>query len=182
LERSVFRYILRHTWRDQVLLLVVTAVSFPLIYINLEIPKRIINSAIGGKDVPSTFLGFEVDQISYLFALSGLLLTLITVNGAIKYWLNVYRGVVGERTIRRLRHDLYQKVLRFPLPQFKTMSAGEIIPMIVAETEPVGTSSASRSICRSFRAGCCSPTSCSSSTRTPGWGSRPSRSTRRRST
>jgi len=28
--------------------------------------------------------------------------------------------------------------LRFPLPQFKTTSAGEIIPMIVAETEPVG--------------------------------------------
>ena len=37
-----------------------------------------------------------------------------------------------------MRHDLYQQVLRFPLPQFKTMSAGEIIPMIVAETEPVG--------------------------------------------
>ena len=139
MERSVFRYILRHTWRDQVLLLVVTAVGFPLIYINLEIPKRIVNSAIGGKDVPSTFLGFEVTQISYLFALSVLLLTLITVNGAIKYWLNVYRGVVGERTMRRLRYELYQKVLLFPLPQFKTMSAGEIIPMIVSETEPIGS-------------------------------------------
>ena len=40
--------------------------------------------------------------------------------------------------MRRLRHDLYQLVLRFPLPQFKTTSAGEIIPMIVAETEPIG--------------------------------------------
>ena len=139
MERSVFRYILRHSWRDQVLLLVVTAVGFPLIYITLEIPKRIVNSAIGGKDVPSTFLGFEVTQISYLFALSVLLLTLITVNGAIKYWLNVYRGVVGERTMRRLRYELYQKVLLFPLPQFKTMSAGEIIPMIVSETEPIGS-------------------------------------------
>lgn len=138
MERSLFRYILRHTWRDQILLLVVTAVGFPLIYINLEIPKRIVNSAIGGKDIPATFLGFEVTQISYLMALSVLLLTLITVNGAIKYWLNVYRGIVGERTMRRLRHDLYQKVLLFPLPQFKTMSAGEIIPMIVSETEPVG--------------------------------------------
>ncbi len=71
-------------------------------------------------------------------ALSVLLLALITINGAIKYWLNVFRGIVGERTMRRLRHDLYEKVLRFPLPQFKTMSAGEIIPMIVSETEPVG--------------------------------------------
>ncbi len=138
MERSLFRYIIHHTWRDQVLLLVVTAISFPLIYINLEIPKRIVNQAIGGKNIPATFLGFDVTQISYLMALSVLLLALITINGAIKYWLNVFRGIVGERTMRRLRHDLYEKVLRFPLPQFKTMSAGEIIPMIVSETEPVG--------------------------------------------
>jgi ABC-type multidrug transport system fused ATPase/permease subunit len=138
MERSLFRYILQHTWRDQILLLVVTAVSFPLIYVNLWIPKEIVNKAISGKNIPATFLGFDVTQISYLMTLSLLLLTLITLNGAIKYWLNVYRGIVGERTMRRLRHDLYQKVLRFPLPQFKTMSAGEIIPMIVSETEPIG--------------------------------------------
>jgi len=101
MERSLFSYILRHTWRDQILLLVVTVASFPLIYINLEIPKRIVNSAIGGKNIPQTFLGFEVTQVSYLMALSFLLLTLITVNGVIKYWLNVYRGIVGERTMPR---------------------------------------------------------------------------------
>ena len=138
MERSLFRYILQHTWRDQVLLLVVTAVSFPLIYINLAIPKRIVNNAIGGKHIPQTLLGFEVTQVCYLMALSLLLLALITLNGAIKYWLNVYRGVVGERTVRRLRYELYEQVLRFPLPQFKTMSSGEIIPMIVAETDPIG--------------------------------------------
>jgi ABC-type multidrug transport system fused ATPase/permease subunit len=138
MERSLFRYIFQHTWRNQLLLLLVTAISFPLLYINLEIPKRIINQAIGGKNIPATLLGFDVTQVSYLMGLSFLLLALITINGGIKYWLNVYSGVIGERTVRRLRHDLYQQVLRFPLPQFKTMSAGEIIPMIVSETEPVG--------------------------------------------
>ena len=138
MDRSLFRYILRHTWRDQVFLLVLTVISFPLIYVNLELPKRIVNSAIGGKHVPETFLGFPMTQVSYLMTLSVLLLALITINGGLKYWINVYAGVVGERTLRRMRHDLFQLVLRFPLPQFKTMSAGEIIPMIVAETEPVG--------------------------------------------
>ena len=138
MERSLLRYILKHTWRDQVAMLVLTAISFPLIYVNLEIPKRIVNSAIGGKHIPADFLGFPVTQISYLMALSLLLLALITINGALKYWINVYAGVVGERTMRRLRHDLYQLILRFPLPHFKTTSAGEIIPMIVAETEPIG--------------------------------------------
>jgi len=138
MERSFFRYVLHHTWRDQLVLLVLTVVGFPLLYINLELPKRIVNNAIQGKNIPATFLGFDVTQISYLMALSLLLLTLITVNGVLKYWVNVYSGVVGERTTRRLRHDLYRQVMRFPLPQFKTMSSGEIIPMIVAETEPVG--------------------------------------------
>jgi putative ABC transport system ATP-binding protein len=138
MDRSLFRYILRHTWRDQAFLLVLTCISFPLIYVNLELPKRIVNNAIQGKKIPETFFGIHVTQVSYLMALSILLLALITINGGLKYWINVYAGVVGERTLRRMRHDLYRQVLRFPLPQFKTMSAGEIIPMIVAETEPVG--------------------------------------------
>ena len=138
MDRSLFRYILRHTWRDQVFLLLLTVLSFPLIYVNLELPKRIVNNAIQGKKIPETFLGLHVTQVKYLMALSLVLLVLITINGALKYCINVYAGVVGERTLRRMRHDLYWQVMRFPLPQFKTMSAGEIIPMIVAETEPVG--------------------------------------------
>ncbi len=138
MDRSLFRYILRHTWRDQTFLLLLTCASFPLIYINLELPKRIVNNAIQGKHIPETFLGIPVTQVSYLRSLSIVLLALITINGGLKYWIIVYAGVVGERTLRRMRYDLYQAVLRFPLPQFKTMSAGEIIPMIVAETEPVG--------------------------------------------
>jgi hypothetical protein len=112
MERSLFRYIIQHTWRDQILLLIVTAISFPLIYINLEIPKRIVNQAIGGKNIPETFLGFEVSQVSYLMALSFLLLALITINGAIKYWLNVYRGIVGEHDAAYAPRAL-RKVLRF---------------------------------------------------------------------
>jgi putative ABC transport system ATP-binding protein len=138
MDRSLFRYILRHTWRDQLILLALTLISFPLIYVNLELPKKIVNEAIQGKHVPQTILGIHVTQVSYLMALSLLLLILITVNGALKYVINVYAGTVGERTLRRLRHDLYWQVMRFPLAHFKTTSPGEIIPMIVAETEPVG--------------------------------------------
>ncbi|HEY3461763.1 MAG TPA: ABC transporter transmembrane domain-containing protein, partial [Casimicrobiaceae bacterium] len=138
MDRSLFRYILRYTWRDQLALLALTLISFPLIYVNLELPKKIVNEALQGKHIPKEILGFPTTQISYLMALSLLLLTLITINGVLKYVINVYAGVVGERTLRRLRHDLYWQVMRFPLAHFKTTSPGEIIPMIVAETEPVG--------------------------------------------
>jgi len=139
MERSLFRYIWHHTWRDQVLLLIVTIASLPLIYVNLELPKRIVNDALGGKKgFPVTVLGHEFAQVEYLMLLSLALLAMITVNGGIKYWLNVYRGVVGERMVRRLRYQLYEAMLRFPLPHFKKTSSGEIIPMVTAETDPIG--------------------------------------------
>src|SRR3546814_11509848 len=40
--------------------------------------------------------------------------------------------------LRRLRYDLYAQMLRFPLPTFRRTSQGEIIPMIIAEVEPIG--------------------------------------------
>ena len=48
MDRSLFRYILRHTLRDQLVLLALTLVSFPLIYVNLELPKKIVNEALQG--------------------------------------------------------------------------------------------------------------------------------------
>ena len=70
--------------------------------------------------------------------LCGAFLALVCVNGAFKYFINVYRGKLGEQMLRRLRYDLYARVLRFPLPHFRKVSQGEIIPMITAEVEPLG--------------------------------------------
>ncbi len=138
MERSIYRYVLKHSLRDQIILVVWTAASMPFIYLSLEIPKLIINQAIGGVDIPSDVFGFPMDQIRYLVLLCCVFLSLVVFNGAMKYYLNVYRGIVGERMLRRFRYELYTRVLRFPLPHFKRTSAGEIIPMITAETEPLG--------------------------------------------
>ncbi len=138
MERSLFKYILKHSLKGQIVLLVVTALSMPFVYFSLEVPKIIINEAIGGQGMPQAVLGFEFTQITYLFALCGLFLFLVLINGGFKYFLNVYRGVLGERMLRRMRYQLYSRLLRFPLPHFKRVSSGEIIPMITAETEPLG--------------------------------------------
>ena len=138
MEPSIYRYILKHSLRAQLLLLGFTLASMPLIYVSLEIPKIIINNAIGGENIPDAVFGFPVDQISFLLVMCCLFLALVIVNGTIKYFLNVYRGVVGERMLRRLRYELYTRILRFPLPHFKRTSPGEIIPMVTAETEPLG--------------------------------------------
>ncbi|OED38040.1 hypothetical protein AB833_21280 [Chromatiales bacterium (ex Bugula neritina AB1)] len=138
MEPSIFKYILRHSRKEQLLILLVTVLSMPLIYYSLEIPKLIINQAIGGDGIPASILGFSVNQISYLTVLCCAFLALTMINGGIKYHLNVYRGVLSERMLRRLRYELYSRVLRFPIPYFKRISQNEVVPIITAETEPLG--------------------------------------------
>jgi putative ABC transport system ATP-binding protein len=138
MESTLFRFIWRYSKRDQVFLLILTALSFPFLYLSLDLPKTIINKAISNKDIPSDIFGISVDQIDYLMVLSGLFLILVCVNGAFKFYVNVFRGQLGERMLRRLRFDLYARVLRFPLPYFRRVSQGEVIQMVTAEVEPLG--------------------------------------------
>jgi ABC-type multidrug transport system fused ATPase/permease subunit len=141
MEQSIYKYILRHSLRQQVWLTVMAGFSFPFLYAFYELPKLIINEAVQG-DVgggyPIIFLGRSFDQTGYLFVLCGIFLALVLVNQGFKYYINVYRGLTGERMLRRLRYQLFGRVLRFPLPTFRNMSQGEIIPMITAEVEPLG--------------------------------------------
>lgn len=138
MEQNIFRFILRYSAKQQTYLLFLTLISFPFLYYSLDLPKQIVNQAIGGTDFPQELFGMEMGQIPYLFALSGIFLILVFINGGFKYYINVYKGQLGERMLRRLRYELYARVLRFPLPHFKKMSQGEIIPMITSEVEPVG--------------------------------------------
>lgn len=141
MESTIYRFIMRHSKREQILLLVMTVISFPFLYYSLDLPKRIVNEALGAKgsaSFPVTFLGFEFQQLEYLWTLSGLFLVLVFVNGGFKYWINVYRGRLGELMLRRLRYELYARILRFPIPHFRRVSQGEIIPMVTQEVEPLG--------------------------------------------
>jgi ABC-type multidrug transport system fused ATPase/permease subunit len=137
MEPSIYRYILNHSRNDQIALVLLSLVSLPVVYITLELPKKIINM-LEGIDIPENILGYPVDQFSYLMLLSFAFLFAVLVNGGIKYFINVYRGALGERLLWRFRYELYERILRFPIPHFKRVSQGELIPMITAETEPLG--------------------------------------------
>ena len=106
MEPSIYRFILRYSKREQIVLLIMTGLSFPFLYYSLDLPKKIINEALGAKSkagFPVEWLGFSFDQLDYLWTLSGMFLALVCVNGGFKYVINVYRGRLGERMLRRLR-------------------------------------------------------------------------------
>jgi putative ABC transport system ATP-binding protein len=138
MEQSIFAYIRRHSWRQQLVILGLTLLSFPPLYYSLELPKMIINRALGDDVERHVVLGYELDRVHYLFVLCGAFLALVLIGGILKYVLNVYAGIVAERMLRRLRYELYSHVLRFPLPALRRVSQGELVQMINAETEALG--------------------------------------------
>jgi len=144
MDKGIFSYVLRYSKREQLFLMLMAALSFPFYFVSLDIPKQIVDKALGGKggekgaSFPIEILGYEFSQVGYLLVLCFAFLALVFINGGFKYFINVYRGAAGERMLRRLRYQLLERVLRFPLPQFKKTSQGEVVSMVALETEPLG--------------------------------------------
>ncbi|MBK8906615.1 MAG: ABC transporter ATP-binding protein [Rhodospirillales bacterium] len=138
MEPSIFKFIYRYSLRQQVFLVALTFVSFPFLYASLELPKVIVNEAIGSTDFPKPLAGVPFAQVDYLLILCFGFLLMVLGRFALRYYVNLYKGVLAERMLRRLRYQLFSAVLRFPLPHFRKTSQGEIIAMSTAEVEPLG--------------------------------------------
>src|ERR1043165_7384409 len=143
MERSLFGFILRYSKRDQMLIVPLVVASMVVYYLSLDLAKTIINQAIQGVSFPSPesvrrLLGFDLHRIPYLFALSILFLGLIVLNGWLKFQINTMKGWMGERMLRRLRFNLFDFILRFPLHRFRRVKPAEMATMIKDEVEPLG--------------------------------------------
>jgi putative ABC transport system ATP-binding protein len=161
LDRSLFRYIWRHSKRDQILICAVVLASLPLYFASLDLPRRIVNEAIQGHafekgnetakflvlrlQMPNwfghdiaLFSGFDVDRFELLFGLSSMFLLLVLINGAFKYWINVAKGALGERMLRRLRFQLFSLIMRFSPDALRHTKASEVATIIRDEVEPIG--------------------------------------------
>ncbi len=163
IDTNLMRYVWSHTRPQQLWILVVVLVSMPTYFWSLDLPKYIVNGPIQGRgfenpDDTQTFMkivlsapswfpiqgsielfpGVDLTRLQMLLALSGVFLFLVIVNGLFKYYINTYKGRLGERMLRRIRFDLVDRVLRFPLHQFKRVKSAEVSSMVKDEVEPLG--------------------------------------------
>jgi ABC-type multidrug transport system fused ATPase/permease subunit len=138
MERSIFSFIWKYSSRDQILLLILTLVTFPFLYITLELPKRIINDAIGAESNAIDVFGVELSQVQFLFALCFAYLASVLVHGLMKMRLNTMKGVLSERLLRRFRYQLIARMMRFPRSYYSNTSQGELVSMVTSEAEPMG--------------------------------------------
>lgn len=138
MEKSIFTFIWRYSKRNQIILLLVTLLTFPILYVSLELPKRIINDAISGSDQGVVLFGITLTQIQFLLVLCAGFLVAVLANGLLKMRLNTMKGVLAERLLRRFRYQLLTRILRFPRPFFRNTSQGELVAMVTSEAEPLG--------------------------------------------
>lgn len=159
LEGSLARYIWRHTKRQQIWVLSIVLLSMIPYFFALNLPKSIVNGPLQGNgfaspdatqkfmhvSIPVPFVGsvelfhgLDLGRTQMLFALSLMFLGLVVLNGLFKYYINTYKGRLGERLLRRIRFDLIDRVLRFPPSAFKRIKSAEIASMVKDEVEPLG--------------------------------------------
>ncbi len=138
MEESIFKYIWKYSKRDQIAILLGTMLTFPILYVTLELPKRIINDAIGGSDEGVVLLGVTLSQVQFLMVLCIGFLLAVLANGLLKMRLNTVKGLLRERLLRRFRFQLLTRILRFPRSYFRNTSQGELVSMVTSEAEPLG--------------------------------------------
>ncbi len=124
--------------RDQFVLVAVTALLFPMLYLTLELPKRIVNDAISAETEIVQFYGYTIAQKDLLIALCLAFLVSVLAHGILKMRVNTMKGVLAERLLRRFRYALIEHILRFPRAYQAKTSEGELVSMVTAETEPMG--------------------------------------------
>lgn len=141
----MYSFVLRYSGRQQLYILMFVVLSWPIGFMLLDLPKQIINRALGAaqETYSMAVLGlaeipFAVSQSSFLVILCLTFLALVVLNNGLKFHINTTKGRTAERLLRRLRYALFSRVLRFPIPHFKRASQGEVISMITAESEPIG--------------------------------------------
>ncbi|MEM6985695.1 MAG: hypothetical protein AAF499_04070, partial [Pseudomonadota bacterium] len=84
MEKSLFRYIWKYSKCDQIILLLITVLTFPILYLSLELPKRIINDAISGSEAEINLLGVTLTHVQFLLILCVGFLLAVLANGLLK--------------------------------------------------------------------------------------------------
>ena len=64
MPKTILGYIFKHSARHQIFVLIATLLYLPLLYVTFELPKVILNQAIGGNpaDFPKLYAGIALDH------------------------------------------------------------------------------------------------------------------------
>lgn len=120
-ERTLYSWVLGRNLRWQVLLVMLVLVTVGARVIPLELQKRIINQAIG--------LGKEDLLLVYCL----LFIAAVLLASTLKFVINLLQASIGQKTLKRMRADLYAHILSLPLSFFRSIQPGQVVNALINE-------------------------------------------------
>ena len=92
----------------------------------LELQRNIINIAINLKNL----------DLLYLYC--ALYLGAVILAGLLKYFINSFQAIIGQKLLIQMRQELYNHILQLPLQFFHKTQTGTIISAMTAELNTIG--------------------------------------------
>ena len=125
-KRSLYSWAFTKYLRLQALLLAIIVVMVATRVLPLEMQKRVINQAIGMRDMDALYL------------YSGMYLGFVVLSSTLKYVTNILQSYIGQKVLLEMRQGLFEHVLSLPLAFFRRTPPGTIINSLISEMVPVG--------------------------------------------
>lgn len=123
---SVYGFIWRTARRGQLMVCLFSALLIPLAAVPLELQRRMVDTALGNRD------------LQLLLLLGLLYLVSILAQQGLKYGLNIARGWVVEDVTRRLRRTIHRNKDSLGTAQPGTPpDAGTAVAMVASESEDI---------------------------------------------
>lgn len=120
-KRTLYSWVLAKNLRWQILLVFLVLLTVAARVVPLEMQKRIINNAIG--------MGQEGLLLLYcLFFIGSVLLA-----SSLKFAINLLQAYIGQKTLQRMRAELYDHILSLPLSFFRTIQPGQVVNSLINE-------------------------------------------------
>ncbi|MBV9835893.1 MAG: ABC transporter ATP-binding protein [Alphaproteobacteria bacterium] len=127
LPRTIAGYALRSSGFHQLVLAILSVMVFGISAVPLELQRRIINDAINS------------GTANLIIWLAAAYAGVAVLQNVLKLGLNVYRGWVSERAVRRLRQRIVAHATAAGTGQLHSAEqAGVEIAMVLSEAEPIG--------------------------------------------
>ncbi|OIQ50366.1 putative multidrug export ATP-binding/permease protein [Pseudodesulfovibrio hydrargyri] len=126
-KTSLYSWVLYKSVPLQLTVVGIIVVTVAMRVVPLEMQKRIINQAIGMKDVPA------------LWRYCALYIGSVTLAGVLKFAINLMQVHIGERALKTIRERLYEHLLSLPVQFYRRTSPGNVISYLITEFIPVAS-------------------------------------------
>ena len=134
MPQSVYRYIFNNSFKQQILVVILTLSLIPLAPVPLELQRRLMDDAIAQND----------SDLLLKLALYYLLALLIAAG--LKTWMKIQRGLISARIVHSLRASVYHCIYTMvPPSKLKKqpdnddqVDEGAVVSMLSSEVEKLG--------------------------------------------